>query len=331
MLSFSQKDTTLFLIFAVLIFTLIYIDLFVLNKRAHKQTLRESGSWTLFWVSLALAFSLLVYIFHEDPARPEFAKEKTLEFLAGYLLEYSLSIDNLFVFIMVFSKFKVQPQYQPMVLKWGIIGALVFRGLMIFSGAELVSRFHWVLYFFGVLLLYSAWKMFFHVDDEEDFHPEKMKILKYAKKVLPMTHVHHPEKLMVKEHGKMVFTSTFLVVLIVEFSDILFAADSIPAIFSITQDSFIIYTSNVFAILGLRSLFFLLGGIMELFIYLKKGVALLLAFVGAKLLLPAFSPYLWGKEIHISIEVSLAVIVGTLVVSVLSSLPHYFKTKKGKH
>ncbi len=328
MISFSQKDSTLFLIFSVVVGLLIYLDLFVLNKRAHKLSLRESGYWTLFWVTLALSFASLVYIFHEDPSQPELAKEKTLQFIAGYLLEYSLSVDNLFVFIMIFSKFRIQSQYQPMILKWGIIGALIFRALMIFSGAELVSRFEWILYFFGFLLLYSAWKMYFH-NEEEEFDPEEMKLLKYAKKILPMTSVFHPEKFTVKEHGKTVFTSTFLILIVVEFSDILFAVDSIPAIFSITQDSFIIYTSNVFAILGLRSLFFLLGGIMELFIYLKKGVSILLAFVGVKLLLPAFSGYVFGKVLHVSIEISLVVIIATLALSILASIPHYIKTKKG--
>ncbi|TGL47592.1 TerC family protein [Leptospira wolffii] len=328
MISFSQKDSTLFLIFSVVVGLLIYLDLFVLNKRAHKLSLRESGYWTLFWVTLAFSFALLIYIFHEDPANPGLAKQKTLEFLAGYLLEYSLSVDNLFVFIMIFSKFRIQSQYQPLILKWGIIGALLFRALMIFSGAELVSRFEWILYFFGFLLLYSAWKMFFH-SEEEEFDPNDMKLVQYAKKILPMTSVHHPEKFLVKEHGKSVFTTTFLILIVVEFSDILFAVDSIPAIFSITQDSFIIYTSNVFAILGLRSLFFLLGGVMELFIYLKKGVALLLAFVGIKLLLPAFSGYVFGKVIHVSIEISLIVIVAALALSILASIPHYLKTKKG--
>ncbi|TGK03952.1 TerC family protein [Leptospira semungkisensis] len=328
MISFSQKDSTLFLIFSVLVGLLIYLDLFVLNKKAHKLSLRESGYWTLFWVTLAFSFSMLVYIFHQDPNQPELAKEKTLEFLAGYLLEYSLSVDNLFVFIMIFSKFRITAQHQPMILKWGIIGALIFRAIMIFSGAELVSRFEWILYLFGLLLLYSAWKMFFHSEEEDEFDPEKMKLLTYAKKVLPMTHTFHPEKFMVKEHGKKVFTSTFLILIVVEFSDILFAVDSIPAIFSITQDSFIIYTSNVFAILGLRSLFFLLGGVMELFVHLKKGVALLLAFVGVKLLLPSFSGYLFGRVIHVSIELSLIVILATLVISILVSLPHYIKTKK---
>ncbi|TGK19995.1 TerC/Alx family metal homeostasis membrane protein [Leptospira fluminis] len=328
MLSFSPKDSTLFLIFGAIVGLLIYLDLFVFNKRAHKPSLRESAIWTLFWVSLALTFSLLIYIFHLDSANPGLAQQKTLEFLAGYLLEYSLSVDNLFVFIMIFAKFRIQQQYQPMILKWGIMGALLFRGAMIFSGAELVSRFEWILYFFGILLLYSAWKMYSH-DEEEDFDPEEMKLLKVAKKFLPMTSSSHPEKFLVTEHGKKLFTSTFLVLLVVEFSDILFAVDSIPAIFSITQDSFVIYTSNVFAILGLRSLFFLLGGVMELFVHLKKGVSLLLAFVGIKLLLPLFSKWMLGWEIHVSIEVSLFVIVGTLTLAVLLSLPHYLSTKKG--
>ncbi|XDD52433.1 TerC family protein [Leptospira sp. WS92.C1] len=323
----NSGELALIGIFTVVLGLLVYLDLFVLNKRAHKIPLRESIHWSVFWFSLAISFSILIYVMDQTPGDPERGKTKALEFITGYLLEYSLSVDNLFVFIMVFQKFRVTPQYQPLILKWGIIGALIFRAIMIFIGAGLISQFNWILYLFGVLLLYTAVKMYVHQEDEEDFHPETSPVIKFAKKILPMTQTHHPEKFVVKEHGNFLFTSTFITLLIVEFSDIMFALDSIPAIFSITTDPFIVYTSNIFAILGLRSLYFMLSGVMELFIYLKKGVSILLAFVGVKLLLPLFSPYVFGHEVHIPILISLAVIVGTLTLSILASVPHYLKTK----
>ncbi|ALE41901.1 integral membrane protein TerC [Leptospira interrogans serovar Hardjo str. Norma] len=204
---------------------------------------------------------------------------------------------------------------------------MIFRAIMIFIGAGLISQFHWILYLFGILLLYTAVKMFTH-QEEEDFNPESSSVIKFTKKILPLSQVYHPEKFVVLEHGKYLFTSTFVTLLVVEFSDILFALDSIPAIFSITTDAFIVYTSNIFAILGLRSLFFMLSGVMELFIFLKKGVSILLAFVGIKLLLPLISPYIFGREIHIPILISLGVILGTLTISILASVPHYLKIKK---
>ncbi|AOP36478.1 tellurium resistance protein TerC [Leptospira tipperaryensis] len=325
----NSGELTLIGIFTVVLGLLIYLDLFVLNKRAHKIPLRESVYWSLFWFSLAISFSVLIFVMDHGPNDPDAGKTKALEFITGYLLEYSLSVDNLFVFIMVFQKFRITPQYQPLILKWGIIGALIFRAFMIFVGAELISVFSWILYLFGILLLYTAVKMYVHKEEEEDFHPESSPIIKFAKKILPMTHAHHPEKFVVKEHGNYLFTSTFITLLVVEFSDIMFALDSIPAIFSITTDAFIVYTSNIFAILGLRSLYFMLSGVMELFVFLKKGVSVLLAFVGFKLLLPLFSTYVFGHEIHIPILVSLGVIVGTLTLSILASVPHYLKTKNG--
>lgn len=317
----------LIVIFTLALGLLIYLDLFVLNKRAHKIPLRNSVYWSLFWFSLAISFSILIYFMDQTPEDPTRGKTKALEFIAGYLLEYSLSVDNLFVFIIIFQNFRVTPQYQPLILKWGIIGALIFRAIMIFIGAGLISQFHWILYLFGILLLYTAVKMFTH-QEEEDFNPESSSVIKFAKKILPLSQVYHPEKFVVLEHGKYLFTSTFVTLLVVEFSDILFAFDSIPAIFSITTDVFIVYTSNIFAILGLRSLFFMLSGVMELFIFLKKGVSILLAFVGIKLLLPLISAYIFGHEIHIPILISLGVILGTLTISILASVPHYLKIKK---
>ncbi|WP_032921911.1 TerC family protein [Leptospira santarosai] len=324
----SSGESVLAVVFTVILSFLVYLDLFVLNKKAHKIPLKESVYWSLFWFSLAISFGILIYVVNQSPEDPTLGKTKALEFITGYFLEYSLSVDNLFVFIMIFQKFRITPQYQPLILKWGIIGALFFRAVMIFIGAGLVFQFHWVLYLFGIFLLYTAVKMFTH-REEEDFHPESSPVVQLAKKILPISPNHYPEKFVVLEHGKYLFTSTFLTLLIVEFSDIMFAFDSIPAIFSITTDVFIVYTSNIFAILGLRSLYFMLSGVMELFIFLKRGVSVLLAFVGIKLLLPLFSSYVFGYEIHIPILVSLGIILGTLVVSILASVPHYFKIKNG--
>lgn len=305
----SSGELILAVVFTVVLGFLVYLDLFVLNKKAHKIPFKESIYWSLFWFSLAISFGIFIYVMNQSSGDPTLGKTKALEFITGYFLEYSLSVDNLFVFIMVFQKFRITPQYQPLILKWGIIGALFFRAIMIFIGAELVSQFDWILYLFGIFLLYTAMKMFTH-REEEDFHPESSLFV-------------------VLEHGRYLFTSTFIILLIVEFSDILFALDSIPAVFSITTDAFIVYTSNIFAILGLRSLYFMLSGVMELFIFLKRGVSVLLAFVGIKLLLPLFTPYIFGYEIHIPILVSLGIILGTLVISILASVPHYLKIKNG--
>ncbi|WP_078127582.1 TerC family protein [Leptospira alexanderi] len=324
----SSGELILAVVFTVVLGLLVYLDLFVLNKKAHKILFKESIYWSFFWFSLAISFGIFIYVMNQSPDDPTLGKTKALEFITGYFLEYSLSVDNLFVFIMVFQKFRITPQYQPLILKWGIIGALFFRAIMIFIGAELVSQFDWILYLFGIFLLYTAMKMFTH-REQEDFHPESSLVVKLAKKILPMTRSHYPEKFVVLEHGRYLFTSTFITLLIVEFSDIMFALDSIPAVFSITTDAFIVYTSNIFAILGLRSLYFMLSGVMELFIFLKRGVSILLAFVGIKLLLPLFSPYVFGYAIHIPILVSLGIILGTLVISILASVPHYLKIKNG--
>lgn len=263
----SSGELILAVVFTVVLGLLVYLDLFVLNKKAHKIPFKESIYWSFFWFSLAISFGIFIYVMNQSPEDPTLGKTKALEFITGYFLEYSLSVDNLFVFIMVFQKFRITPQYQPLILKWGIIGALFFRAVMIFIGAELVSQFDWILYLFGIFLLYTAMKMFTH-REQEDFHPESSLVVKLAKKILPMTRSHYPEKFVVLEHGRYLFTSTFITLLIVEFSDIMFALDSIPAVFSITTDAFIVYTSNIFAILGLRSLYFMLSGVMELFIFL---------------------------------------------------------------
>lgn len=299
--------TWMWIAFNAIVGGMLYLDLFVFNRKAHVVTLREAALWWSAWVSLALFFcgGIALTISHQ----------KAMEFLAGYLIEQSLSVDNMFVFILIFSYFNVPASLQPRVLKWGILGAVVMRFLMIFLGSALVRSFHWVLYVFGAILLWSAYKMAF--GGEQDFNPEKNGFFRLVKRIIPVTGFHQ-ENFFVKQNGKWWATTLFLTLVVVEFSDLVFALDSIPAIFAITTDTFIVYTSNVFAILGLRSLYFLVSGLVGIFQFLKYGVALILAFVGMKML---------AAEIcHVPIAASLGVIGGTIAGSILLSI--FFSAKK---
>jgi tellurite resistance protein TerC len=290
--------------FLLLIFLLLILDLGVFNRKAHAPSTREALLLSGFWICLALLFNGLVYYL--------WGKTPALEFLTGYLIEKALSVDNLFVFIMIFSYFGIQTKYQHGILFWGILGALIMRGLFIGAGTVLINRFEWVIYIFGVLLIYSAYKMFFHSD--EDFDPNKNPILNFARKILPVKNDYVGPDFTVMHHSKRYVTPLFIVLLVVETSDVMFAVDSIPAIFAVTKDPFIIFTSNVFAILGLRALYFALASIMGQFKYLKHGVSVILAFVGVKMLIEA--------KVHISATVSLGVVFSILVISVLASLIH---------
>jgi tellurite resistance protein TerC len=325
-----NHELVLFFLFNIIIIIMMVIDLGLLSKNPVKTiTLKSALNRTLIWVAISFAFAGFIYLYDTDPSNPKLGEQKTLEYIAGYLLEYSLSIDNLFVFIMIFQKFKVSKEDQPEILKWGIIGALILRAIMILSGAAIISKFIWVLYIFGFFLIYTAIKMFIHKEDEEEeFAPEKLLIYRIMKKIIPFG-VRSPEgKFFHIENGKRVATTLFLVLIMIEASDVMFALDSIPAVFSITQDPFIVYTSNIFAILGLRSLYFMISGVMGLFVYLKQGVAIILAFVGVKMILPLYADIMGGEKIHIDIKISLAVIVLLLVGSVLLSLPKYYQSKK---
>jgi tellurite resistance protein TerC len=280
---------------------MLYVDLGVAQRRSHAVGLKEAAVWSLVWVAVSLLFALGVGLsMGRDPA---------LKFLTGYVIEKSLSVDNMFVFIMIFSYFGVSPEHQPRILKWGILGALALRFILIFIGAALVARFHWVLYLFGLILLYSAWKMAFGV--EKAFNPDDNFFFRRVKAVLPLTGL-NGERFFARLNGRLHATPLFLALLVVEFSDLVFALDSIPAIFSITTDTFLVYTSNVFAILGLRALYFLVSGLVQIFAYLKYGVALILAFVGVKMLAEPW--------VHVTTGVSLAVVGGVLALSVLLSL-----------
>lgn len=290
----------LWLIFGVALLGMLYVDLFQSNSD-RAITLREAGLRSLEWVAAALLYCGAIY-WLLSPA-------KAAEFLTGYLIEKSLSVDNLFVFIMIFSYFNVEPAHQPRVLKWGILGAIILRFVLILLGSYLVSRFEWVFVLFGIVLLYSAYKMAFAV--EKEFNPNENILFRGLRKLLPMTGM-HGNRFLANIDGKWHATPLFLTVAVVEFSDLVFALDSIPAIFSITTDPLIVFTSNIFAILGLRALYFLVSGLVQLFVYLKFGVALILAFVGVKMLIVHW--------VHISTGVSLSVVVGVLAASIALSI-----------
>ena len=326
----NNHEIILFILFNIIIIIMLVIDLGLLNKSSnHTMSVKRAGIWTLIWVSISFLFATFIYFYDTDATNPDMNKTKTMEYIAGYLLEYSLSIDNLFVFIMIFQKFKVGPREQPDILKWGIIGAVILRAIMILAGATLIASFSWILYVFGVFLVYTAIKMFAHKEEEEEiFIPEEHFVFRLLKKVVPLSTRSEEGKFFILENGRKLATPLFVVLVMIETSDVMFALDSIPAVFSITQDPFIVYTSNIFAILGLRSLYFMISGIMDLFVYLKHGVAIILAFVGIKMLLPLYGELLKTEKIHVDIQISLSVIITLLVGSILVSLPEYYKNKK---
>lgn len=289
--------------FHLFIFLMLALDLGVFNKRAHKVAVKEALIWSGLWISLALLFS--IFVLHE------FGKTKALEFLTGYVIEYSLSVDNIFIFILIFTYFSVKAQYQHKILFWGILGALIMRGIFIFAGVTLINRFHWIVIIFGGFLVVTGIKMLFQKETSVD--PEKNPLVKVFRKFFPVSETLHSSKLFIRQEGKLYATPLFLVLLVIESSDLIFAVDSIPAILAISKDTFIVYTSNIFAILGLRSLYFAVSGIMAYFRYLKFGLAIILAFVGLKML---------ASYIHFEIPIllSLAVIISILVISILASV-----------
>ncbi len=288
--------------FNVLILILLALDLGIFHRKDHKITMKESLVWSVIWIIVALIFNVFVYFWKGGTT--------ALEFFTGYFIERSLSIDNLFVFLLVFSYFKVPDKYQYRVLFWGIIGALIFRGIFIAMGTFLVAKFSWILYIFGAFLIYAGIKMAFAGDRE--IEPEKNPILRFVRKLIPVTKRYHEGKFFIIKEGRRYATPLFIVLVVVESTDIVFAVDSIPAIFAITLDPFIVYSSNVFAILGLRALYFALAALMYMFYYLKYGLGAILAFVGFKMLI--------NKFYHMPIWVALTAIATMLVVSVVASL-----------
>jgi tellurite resistance protein TerC len=298
----------LWIIFGIAITAMLILDLAVVNRKARRIPLKEASGWVAVWVGAALLFCAGIYFL--------LGKAKALEFLTGYIIEESLSVDNLFVFIMIFSYFGVPGHHQPRVLKWGIIGAIVMRALFITAGIGLFRLFDWVIYIFGAMLIFTAFKIAFR--KEEKFEPEKNPLVRLFRKFFRVTADFHGESFFVKHSGLWSATPLFIALLLIESSDVIFAMDSIPAVLAITTDPFIVYTSNIFAILGLRSLFFVVSGMMDVFRYLKLGISVILCFVGVKMLL--------AHIYKIPIAVSLGVVFAVLAVSILISLAH--KTEK---
>lgn len=288
--------------FALLLTVMLVVDL-GLNRKSHTVSFKEAACWSLVWVALALIFNAGIWY--------TMGSGKALEFFTGYVIEKALSVDNLFVFIMIFTYFGIEGKHQTRILKWGILGALVMRGLFIFGGIELLQRFTWLFYVFGALLIFTAWKMAFGGEGKLD--PGKNPLVKLCSRFVPVTKKIHGDWFFARKRGMLVASPLFLALIMVESSDVVFALDSIPAIFAITLDPFIVLTSNVFAIMGLRALYFLLANMLGMFVYLKYGISFILAFVGMKMLIAAVG-------FHVPIPVSLGVIIGTLTASVVVSL-----------
>jgi tellurite resistance protein TerC len=287
--------------FNLFVVAMLGLDLVVLHRPAHAVKFREALAWSVSWIALAAAFATLVYFWYGH--RP------ALEFVTGYILELSLSVDNLFVFLLLFRYFRVPANYQHKVLFWGILGALLMRGAFIVVGVGLIRRLHWIVYGFGALLVYSGTKLF--RQEGAQVQPEKNPVLRLLRRWMPVTQDYEGEKFFVR-HPQLHATPLLVVLLVVETTDLLFAVDSIPAVLAITLNAFIVYTSNVFAILGLRAMYFVLAGVMEMFRYLHYGLSLLLIFVGSKMLVSHYY--------QIPTEVTLAIVAGVLLVSVLASL-----------
>ena len=298
----------LWIAFNVFVLGMLAIDLGVFHRKAHAVSLKEAGVWSCIWIGLALVFNFGVYYL--------WGQEKALEFLTGYVIEKSLSVDNLFVFLMVFQYFNTPAEYQHRILFWGIVGALILRAIFIATGSALLSNFHWMIYVFGGFLVVTGIKMFMQGDEKID--PEKNPVVRLFQRLMPVTHEYHGQNFFVSKDGKRHATLMMVVLIVVETTDVIFAVDSIPAIFAITTDPFIVYTSNVFAILGLRALYFMLAGVMEMFVYLKVGLSFVLVFVGVKMTLV--------DVYKIPIGASLGVIGGILLLSVLMSLASQRRT-----
>jgi tellurite resistance protein TerC len=295
-------QTYLWVLFAVVILGLLALDLGIFHRKSHTVKMREALTWSGVWIALALIFNGFIY-YTRGPV-------PAMEFLTGYLVEEALSVDNLFVFLMVFSFFRVPAEYQHKILFWGIIGALVMRAAFILAGITLIQQFHWVIYIFGAFLIITGIKML--TNDDEEINPERNPVLRLFRRVMPVTDNYDRDNFFVRKDGRLFATPLFIVLLMVETTDVIFAVDSIPAILGITTDPFIVYTSNVFAIMGLRSIYFALAGLMQIFHYLKYGLCAILVFVGTKMLI---------SEIYkIPVVVALGTIIGVLLISILASV-----------
>lgn len=298
----ESERLLLWIIFNIFVFGMLALDLGVFHRKAHAVSIKEAGIWSCVWVGLALLFNYGVYF--------AWGQEKALEFLTGYVIEKSLSVDNLFVFLMIFQYFNTPAEYQHRILFWGIVGALLLRAIFIAAGSALFANFHWMIYVFGAFLVFTGIKMLCQGD--EKIEPENNPVVRLFQRLMPVSHRYHGQKFFTLHDGKKQATLMMIVLIVVETTDVIFAVDSIPAIFAVTHDPFIVYTSNVFAILGLRALYFMLAGIMSMFVYLKIGLSFVLCFVGVKMML--------GEIYKIPIGVSLSAISVILLISVVASL-----------
>ncbi|MBC7877481.1 MAG: TerC family protein [Anaerolineales bacterium] len=307
-----EESIWLWVGFNLFVLLMLALDLGVFHRQSHTVSTKEAITWSVVWISLSLIFNAIIYFFWDQmvPNSQYTNSEAALAFLTGYLIEKSLSVDNIFVFILIFSFFAVPAAYQHRVLFWGILGALVMRGILIAVGAALLEQFHWIIYVFGAFLIYTGIRMARHQDEE--VQPDKNPIVKFFRRFMPVTENFEGDKFFVRRAGVLMATPLFLILLIVESTDLVFAVDSIPAIFAVTRDPFIVYTSNVCAILGLRALYFLLANVMDKFQYLKLGLSVVLTFIGVKMVI--------ADLYHIPVGVSLGIVASVLTISIVASL-----------
>lgn len=314
-----SEQTVLYGVFGLIIGIFLLIDLGFFNKSAHKITTKSALYQSIFWVTVSTIFGYFIYLDGPYEVRMDDGKIQSIsglvamvEYFTAYLTEYALSVDNIFVILLILKYFQVKEEYFHRILFWGILGAVVFRAAFIFAGAWVVSQWHWVLYIFGVFLIYSGIKIYVEESDEK-IDPEKNPILKLCRKYLPITKDDMGGKFLLRQEGKLMFTPLFLVIVLIETTDLIFAVDSIPAVFAITQSEFLIYTSNIFAVMGLRAMFFLLSGIIDKFYLLQKGLSIILFFIGAKMLLEII-------HVELSPVLSFSVIIATLTLSIIFSM-----------
>ncbi len=306
-----EHTTLMWILFNLFVLFMLALDLGVFHKTSHEVKMKEALTWSAVWIICALIFNALIYYYWDwmEPGSAYSNKDAALAFLTGYLIEKSLSVDNVFVFLMVFTYFQVPNKYQHKVLFWGILGALILRAIFIFAGVSLINNFHWMIYVFGALLIFTGVNMAMQKDKK--LEPEKNPVIRLFRKWFPVTNEYQGSKFFSVINGRKVATPLFIVLLVIETTDVIFAVDSIPAILAITSNPFLVYTSNVFAILGLRALYFALAGIMGLFHYLHYGLSIILVFVGIKMMIVDF--------FKIPVEISLMVVLGILIISVVLS------------
>jgi tellurite resistance protein TerC len=314
----SERETILFGVFSVIITLFLVVDLGLFHKLPKRISTTSALYQSIFWVSVSTAFGYLVYLQgpyeHVGKTGPELLSgaDAAVLYFSAYLTEYALSVDNIFVILLILKYFKVKEEYFHKTLFWGILGAIVFRAIFIFVGAYFIHKFEWILYIFGVFLIYSGIRIYFEEGDEK-IEPEKNPIMKFCKRYLPLTEDDDTGSFITRKNGKLFFTQLFLVIVLIETTDLIFAVDSIPAAFAITKNEFLIYTSNIFAVMGLRAMFFLLAGIIDKFYLLQKGLSIILFFIGAKMLLEIV-------EVEIGVYASFSVIIATLTLAIILSV-----------